>query len=189
MFCTQCAAALPTGVLFCSGCGTAVSAAAPAPQPTADGPVPPDLHWGAVLALSIVTFGLFWFFWSYKVAVFVRKIDPASNAVKQALGMVAILAFQIVAFVLLTVVVMLSNSDLGDHAAAFWKVLDSAIGLINIFMVFGMKKSLVWYYNVKEPIGLKLNDLMVLVFGVLYLQFHLSNIATSKKSQPRTQTA
>ena len=69
------------------------------------------------------------------------------------------------------------------------EVADSAIGLINIFMVFGMKKSLVWYYNVKEPIGLKLNDLMVLVFGVLYLQFHLSNIATSKKSQPRTQTA
>jgi hypothetical protein len=186
MFCTQCAAALPAGVLFCTGCGSAVNAAAPAPRPNVDGPAPPDMHWGLVLGLSIITLGLFWFFWSYKVAVFVRKVDPASKAVTQALAMAAVFAVQIAIFLLLIVVAMWGNADLSEHAEATWKVFNAVIGLINIFMIFGMKKSLVWYYNLKEPIGLKLNDLMVLVFGVVYLQFNLSNIAAWKKSQPRT---
>jgi|SRR5208283_2682240 len=183
MFCTQCGRALPPGVRFCTGCGSALGAAAPAPLPPGAGPTPPDLHWAAVVALTIVTFGLFWFFWNYRVAAFVRKIDPASKAVKQASLMIGIMILQFAIWTIMAVLAIASNSDAIGHGLDFSKIIESAVGLINLYMVISMRRSLEWYYNNKEPIGLQLNQLMTLIFGVVYLQFHLSIIAACKRSQ------
>src|SRR5215472_12303858 len=43
--------------------------------------LPPGLHWGLVLLLSAVTFGLFSWVWMFVQASFVKKIRPASNAI------------------------------------------------------------------------------------------------------------
>jgi len=147
--------------------------------------MPPDLHWGAVLGLSIVTFGLFWMFWNYKVAKFVRKLDPESKAVKQALGIATVVVLQIGVGIILGVLSALGISDLADNVGPLDKVFESVVGLINIFMVIGMRKSILRHYNNAEPIGLKLNELMTIVFGTVYFQFHFSNIAAWKKSRSR----
>lgn len=186
MFCTKCATSLPAGTRFCTSCGAATGATSPAAQSTGDGPVPPDLHWAAVLGLTIVTCGLFWLFWNYKVARFVKKIDPASNAVKQALAIVGVVVIQVAYWVLTMILALVANPDLADGLGGLNKVFESVIGLIGIFMLIGMRKSLLRHYNSVEAIGLKLNELMTLVFGIVYFQYHLSNIAAWKKSQPRT---
>jgi hypothetical protein len=148
--------------------------------------MPPDLHWAAVVVLSIVTFGLFWMFWNYKVARFVNKIDPASSAVKQALAIVGVVALQVGVGIILGVLSGLGISDLADNVGPLDKVFDSLIGLIDIFMVIGMRKSLLRHYSSVEPIGLKLNELLTIVLGVVYFQFHFSNIAAWKKSRTGT---
>jgi transposase len=80
----------------------------------------------------------------------------------------------------------LGNSDFADNVGPLDKVFDSVVALINIFMVIGMRKSLVQHYNSVEPIGLKLNELLTIVLGVVYFQFHFSNIAAWKKTRTGT---
>ena len=46
--------------------------------------------------------------------------------------------------------------------------------------IFGMRSSLVRYYNSVEPIGLRLSGVMTFFFSILYLQYHLSRIAAWK---------
>jgi hypothetical protein len=147
--------------------------------------MPPSLHWAVVLALSIVTFGLFWLFWNYHVARFVKKIDSESKAVNQALGIVAVVALQVGIRVILVVLAFMGNSDFAEHVGDLDRVFDAVIALIDIFMVIGIRKSLLEHYNRVEPIGLKLNEVMTIVFGVVYFQFHFSNIAAWKKSLPQ----
>jgi len=48
--------------------------------------------------------------------------------------------------------------------------------------VFQMRKSLVNYYNVVEPIGLRLSGSMTFFFHILYLQYHFSRIADWKQT-------
>ena len=54
------------------------------------GPMPPNLNWVLVLVLVIVT-GIFGIIWAFIQLGFVKKIDPASTAMKQyIIGLVAL---------------------------------------------------------------------------------------------------
>src|SRR3954465_1552149 len=44
--------------------------------PMMTGNAPPNLHWGVVLALGIVTCGLFGGVWGFVQAIYVRKLRP-----------------------------------------------------------------------------------------------------------------
>ena len=46
-----------------------------------DYPRPPALHWGYVLLFHMLTFGIFGSVWMFRQAMWVRQIDPMSNAV------------------------------------------------------------------------------------------------------------
>jgi hypothetical protein len=48
--------------------------------------------------------------------------------------------------------------------------------------VFGMRRSIVQYYNTREPIGLKLSGVMTFFFSILYFQYHFSRIAEWKQT-------
>jgi hypothetical protein len=56
-----------------------------------------------------------------------------------------------------------------------------AIALI-IMAWFNMRASLLHYYNVVEPYGLRLSGVMTFFFNMLYFQYHLSKIAQWKKT-------
>jgi len=58
-------------------------------------------------------------------------------------------------------------------------VLSCVFGLMG---VFGMRRSLLNYYNTVEPIGLRLSGVMTFFFSVFYFQYHFTRIANWKQT-------
>jgi hypothetical protein len=156
----------------------AQAAAAPMPAPTA-GPVPPNLHWGLVLLISLFTFGLFGLVWIFVEASFVKKID--SRNISRALLIVAFL----LEFAYVGLMVFAGIAGGGNDVQVI-AAMGSLIGLIITVCVivafFKMRSSLVQYYNTVEPIGLKLSGVMTFVFNIYYFQHHFSRIAEWKRT-------
>jgi magnesium-transporting ATPase (P-type) len=142
-------------------------------NPPANVPLPPKLAWGWVLLLSIVTAGLFYVIWSFVQAVWVRRIDRESDALKQ-----------LIAYLVLTVIGEALTDAAGNNMwLVIVGVLISLIGMtVMAVAFFSMRRSLLAYYNNVEPIGLKLSWWMTLIFNLLYLQYHLTRIARRKEA-------
>jgi hypothetical protein len=61
-------------------------------------------------------------------------------------------------------------------------LLNFLIAIVALVAIFGMRSSLVRYYNTVEPIGLKLSGVMTFFFSILYFQYHFSRVAAWKKT-------
>ncbi len=143
--------------------------------------MPPDLHWALVLVLAIFTgiFGLIWFFIQ---TGYVKKIDPTSRARTFLIFGLLASVCQIVASLVIAGAAALGS--LGSALAGLLLTVILAFMSI-VFMlaaVFGMRRSLIDYFNSVEPIGLRLSGVMTFFFNILYFQYHLSRIAEWKKS-------
>jgi hypothetical protein len=136
--------------------------------------VPPNLHWALLLVLSITW--IFAFIWALVQAGYARKIDPSSSALW--------------AFILWT---GLSGADFAMNIQAVMAGGTAAApplagylgvgGIICYFWgVFGIRKSMETYYNSVEPIQLQLSGVLTFLFGIYYLQYHMSRIAHWKKT-------
>jgi hypothetical protein len=135
-------------------------------------PLPPRLHWAWVLLLSVVTLGLFYVVWAFVQAMWVRRIDPASNGV----------TLLIVYLVLTLVGELIADTGGKDSTQALVGALISLAGaVVSIVAFFSMRRSLVTYYNEVEPIGLKLGGVMTFFFNVLYFQHHFTRIVRWKE--------
>lgn len=151
----------------------------PAAAPLPGGPIPPPLHWGVLLILTWFTGGLAGLVWSFKQAFFVKRLDPSSKAVMllavTLLGMLAQVAVAILG---------IGARSMADTAALVGIVmlLNLVIVVVALMAIFGMRKSIVQYYNTREPIGLKLSGVMTFFFSILYFQYHFSRIAEWKKT-------
>lgn len=156
-----------------------VPAAAPAPTQAsiaaaaaARYPAPPNLHWGLVLLLGIVTCGIFFWIWAIVEANWVRKVQPESKGI-------FLWAFAILCSVLDGVM-----TNVPDNSAKGLAVLLRLAGAILwISGSFSMKNSIEEHYNGPEPVGLELNGVMVFFFNVFYFQYHFSQINETRKSQ------
>lgn len=136
------------------------------------------MHWAVVLILSGVTCGLGGLVWSFKEAFFVKKIDPSSKCVMML--MIAFLAMMVQVVIYF---IALDSGSMETMAAASTIVLllNLVIIVTALIGVFGMRSSLVRYYNSIENIGLKLSGVMTFFFSILYFQYHFSRIAEMKK--------
>ena len=106
--------------------------------------------------------------WEIRQAVFVRELDKRSSAVwMTALGV----AFGLVG--------MMTSRLWLPHSPSW------IFGLLGFVFVLGaqfnMRRSLEVHYNSVEPIGLKLNAVLLLLLGMFYLQYHFRKIASLKK--------
>ena len=154
----------------------------PSPAPAAADPLPPDWHWAVVLILSAFTYGLGGIVWAFRQAFFVKKIDPASKAVfNLGLGCAAMLVQVVFYFVAFATM----GAEDGGLIVGVILLLNVAIVVPIYLAVFGMRKSLVGYYNAVEPYGLSLGGVMTFFFTILYLQYHLRRIAAWKKTGVR----
>ena len=148
------------------------------PGPFANSPMPPDLHWALVMLLSVITFGLFGLIWAFRQAAFVKKIDPTSNAVTllvlNLLGAIVVIGLSFAA-------VGASTNTMAEISMVDL-VLEVILFVIGLVMVFGVRKSMVTYYNSVEPIGLQLSGIMTFFFTFLYFQYHFSRIANWKRT-------
>jgi asparagine N-glycosylation enzyme membrane subunit Stt3 len=136
------------------------------------------MHWFLVIILSAITGGLFGLIWAFRQAAFVKKIDPASKAV-------TLLVLTLLGAI---VVVGLAFSTIGASTNTMAEislvdlVLDVILIVMGFVMVFGVRKSMVTYYNSVEPIGLRLSGIMTFFFNFLYFQYHFSRIANWKRT-------
>lgn len=144
--------------------------ATPAMGMAGAGPMPPSMHWALVLVLSLVTCGIFGIAWMFIQAGFVKKIDPQSKAMQMFLAYIAI--------------ALLAGVFLRGSLAAltFLPLIHLAAMVIFWIGAFGMRKSLVTYYNSVENCGLQLGPIMTFFFSVLYFQYHLARIANWKRT-------
>jgi len=139
------------------------------------------MHWAVVLILAMITgiFGLIWFFIQ---AGYVKKIDPASRArTFLVFGLLAMVAQIVATFVIAGAAAM--GSTTGAAAGGFLAFVLAIVGMVLMLSaVFGMRRSLIDYFNTVEPIGLRLSGVMTFFFNILYFQYHLSRIAEWKRT-------
>ncbi len=140
--------------------------------------MPPDMHWVIVLILSFVTFGLGGLVWTFKEAFFVKKINPSSKAVLlMVIALLAMLGQVALSFMAVSSGSMATMAS----ASAIILALNLVIIVAGLMAIFGMRSSLVKYYNGVENIGLRLSGIMTFFFSILYFQYHFSRIAQLKK--------
>ena len=146
---------------------------APAPGNATQGvyyPPPPSLHWGIVLAIDIVTCGLFGWIWVLVQAAWVKTVQPASKAMfylVPAIGgfvLAAILQFQ-------------------EDTRIVAGVLNLASVVFWLIGVFSMRSSIEEHFNSAEPLHLRLSGVMTFFFNVIYFQYHFTEIARMKQSR------
>jgi hypothetical protein len=141
--------------------------------------MPPEMHWAVVLVLSWITGGLGGLVWIFRQALFVKKIDPASKGVPLLVVSLLGMAGQLVVFI--------GMATASSESAAFGglgliMLLNLVIIVAGLVAIFGIRRSLVRYYNTVEPMGLQLGRAMTFFFNILYFQYHLSRIAQWKKT-------
>lgn len=144
-------------------------------------PMPPVLHWAAVMGLGIVTIGLFVWVWLFVQARFARKLDPANRSTILLAGCLMVyLAYLLMNFVVaLTVARGGEATDLSvmGPLLTMWAVLFGCAG------IFQMRSTFTKHYTIEEPFGLQLNPVLTLIFHVYYFQYHLSRIAGWKQAE------
>ncbi len=130
-------------------------------EPVTDYPRPPAMHWGYVLLFHMLTFGIFGSVWMFRQAMWVRQIDPMSNAVFK----------MSVAWILVVVVI--------------WSGDSPAWGTLRLVANLGSFLAFVWAYlsmrrAIEDRFDLSLNVVLTVIFSFLYVQHHLTRIARSE---------
>jgi hypothetical protein len=139
-------------------------------------PKPPDLHWGIVFLLSVVTCSLFSYIWLLVQAAFVKKIDASSRAMTWLIVCIA-------CYWALPIITAATGISGHNSAIDGLTAIGQLAGLgFYIAGIFSMKGSLEDYYNSREPIGLKLSGVMVFFFAPFYFQYHFNQTSQRHKS-------
>jgi hypothetical protein len=104
-------------------------------------------------------------------SLWVRKIDPKSKATL----FYTLAGLTYVAGLVIGAVEQNVNTT-------FQMALPIGCVILLVAGSFSIKRSLEWYYNTAEPINLRLSSPMVFLFGPIYIQYFLSEIAYWKKT-------
>lgn len=127
----------------------------------------PDLHWGLLLLLTIITCGLFAWVWMFIQAAAVRRLDSRSNAlIFYAVGLALSLGSGI----------FRSSGMWYGHTTGSGALISIAATALVIIGHFNIRSSLEQYFTRSEPIGLALSSVLTFFFGPIYFQYHFNRI-------------
>lgn len=137
--------------------------------------LPPNLHWGWLLLLNVVTRSLFNMIWALIQANWARKLSGKNTA----MVLVAMYPAGII-----TGAVIAGIGAASDESAlsGFGSVLIIAGVICMLLGVFKIRDAMEEYYNSIENIGLSLSGVMVFFFSAIYIQYHINRIARWKKT-------
>jgi hypothetical protein len=174
------------GTVYGSPTGYGVSAANLAAPVVSQYPPPPNLHWGAVLALTIVTCWLFGWVWLFIQAAWAKKVNANSKA---------LIYFSVAAAIYLVVIatsVGVGMASVGDPGLASYmpliRILNIGAWVLMFVGCFNLKSTIEEHYNTAEPIGLTLSGAITFVMaffglGQVYFQYHFTKINEMKRRQ------
>ena len=142
----------------------------------ADFPPPPSLHWGLVLLLGMLTFGIFAIVWPFVQARWVRRIDERSKAtVLLGAAFVCWLVGEITYFTGLT-------STAGSPGlVAFGGLLLLVFLILYVVAYFAMAGSMRRRFSSAE-LPLEIGGITLFFFTLYYLQAQLSWLARWRKT-------
>jgi len=144
-------------------------------------PDAPNLHWGLVLLLAILTCSLFMFVWNLVVAAWLRRVQPNATSLYYYLGAGVLFVLQLL-FSGATGVAGTVHS--GVHffpGHPLPGLLALATWVVRLIARYSQRASLEEHFNGPEPVGLRLNPVMTFFFGGLYFQYHLNRINALKQ--------
>jgi hypothetical protein len=128
--------------------------------PPVDRALPPNLHWGVVLALSLVTIGIFWIIWGFVEAFWIRKVWPKSKAVYYLAGYLAC-------------VVLMASVGRAEGVSVLLQLGGTVLWLVGVFT---MRSDIEEFYSTLNPVGLNLSAGMTFFFNVVYFQYHFQEL-------------
>lgn len=138
-------------------------------------PLPPNLHWGILLVLELVTRQLFNLVWALVQANWARKLinnnKPMVLVAMYPAGMLT---------GILAAAVGGSTNNKGALIVAGICIIAGAI--IYVVGIFSIRAAMEEYYNSTENIGLSLSGAMTFFFSTIYIQYHINRIARWKKT-------
>lgn len=172
MYCVHCGTNLGSADLYCTRCGNPRAAGQPAAAVVLSQPgvaLPPNLHWGLLILLNMITCGIFSTVWSFVQANWAKKLAPDNKALQ---FMVAYVACAVVAIGL----------SIDERTALIGSLVNLAGVVCFIIAMFKIRAAMEEYYNSTENIGLTLSGVMTFFFGLLYFQYHINRIARWKKT-------
>ena len=143
------------------------AAVAPAPELV---PLAPNLHWGLVLLLQLITRGYFNMIWALVQANWARKL------IKDNKPMVLVAMYP--AGVIAGGVVIAMRISLAWLGLMF--ILAGVI--IYVIGIFSITHAMEEYYNSTENIYLRMSGVMTFFFSTIYIQYHINKIARWKKT-------
>jgi len=144
-------------------------------------PDAPNLHWGLVLLFGFLTCTLFMFIWNLVVTGWLKRVQPTSTALYFYIGAVALAVVR--TFVGLgNAVTIAAHKDLALVGGITGLGLGTVIWIVRLIARYSEMAQLEEHFNTVEPVGLKLNGVMVFFFGGVYFQYKLNEINAMKQA-------
>jgi len=142
-------------------------------------PDPPNVPWWVALLIGIFTLGFFFQIWDIVESAWMRRVDRSSVALYLYLieGVVYLLKLP------LTFENIAYNLGYGPAVDSGHSWILTLLGVVLFFatrLVF--RHELLRHFNGPEPIGLRLNWFLMLLFGGLYVQYHFNRINELKRA-------
>ena len=135
-------------------------------------PPPPELHWLAVLGLSIVTFGLFLYIWCIVLGIWSNKAQRSPVTLLLYLAGIILLVVEVV-------------YTAGAPAGSFEDSMGTLIRLAGtaplIFANFRVKDLIIDYSTSVAGPWISCNGVFVFLFGPIYLQFKITEVRSYLK--------
>jgi len=148
--------------------------------------MPPDMQWYILLALAMVTCGLFALYWIFKQVTFVSQIDPQCTAKKKYINAIVLYVGGLVVSFAFGVIGGMMNSGIISSLSMLGTLLTLGGAVFLILGHFELRKSIHNYYNTVEPMGINLMDtqgaVLTFFFNIYFFQYHFANIAARKKA-------
>jgi hypothetical protein len=138
-------------------------------QPQSVG-LPPNLPWWILLILSLFTRQLFNFIWALVQANWARKLCASNTPLVLVAMYPAGMISGLVAFAIGQPGFQVLGSVLIFAGVVFY-----------IVGIFNIKSAMEAYYNSTENIGMQLSPVMTFFFGIVYIQYHVNDLARGKK--------
>jgi hypothetical protein len=138
-------------------------------------PLPPNLHWGILLVLVLLTRQLFNWIWAFVLANWARKLSGNNKPM-------VLVAMYPGGFLAGILAMAFGEGTQRQYMAGLGGLFILVGAIAYIVGIFKIKEAMEEYYNSRENIGLVLSGVMTFFFSSVYLQYHVNSIARWKKT-------